>query len=165
MKTGVQFTDQRSVGDELLGRFDTQHYGAKISLGYEGLIASTSLTYTANGASIRKPWGFSPSYNSIMISDFDRAGELSYRLSLSQDFSELGFDGFAVSAIYAIGDTSKSNATFTGKQREVDLNIDYRPPVKTLKNLWLRLRYGQLDRDNATNIKDVRFIVNYSSEF
>jgi hypothetical protein len=38
LKTGLQFTDQRSVGDELLGRFDAQHVGYKLSLGYQSLI-------------------------------------------------------------------------------------------------------------------------------
>ena len=72
---GLQFADQRSVGDELVGSFNTRSAGAKPSLGYKSIITSTSFAWSAKGGGLRKPWGRPPGFNSVMLSDFDLGGE------------------------------------------------------------------------------------------
>jgi hypothetical protein len=91
LRLGVQFTDQRSVGDDLLGNFSTQQSGIELALEYLGVIGALSYTWTADGSGIRNPWGGTPTYHSMMISDFDRAGEQSVRAGLSYDFGCIGF--------------------------------------------------------------------------
>ena len=62
-RVGAQFIDQHSVGDELLGDFNTQSMGVKASLQYCNLITSVSYTWTSNSADVIKPWGGTPAYN------------------------------------------------------------------------------------------------------
>jgi len=168
LKTGLQFTDQRSVGDELLGRFDAQHFGCKLSLGYQSLILTSAFTWTSGDHGIRKPWGGSPSYNSVMISDFDRPGEQAFRTGISCDFSKLGLKGVAVSASWLYGNTPDSGSDASPDQQESDVNLDYRPTFTGLDNFWLRLRYASNDRDAALDgldRQDLRLILNYSLSF
>lgn len=168
LKTGLQFTDQRSVGDELIGSFDSQHFGCKLSLGYQALIASASFTWTSKEGGIKKPWGGSPSYNSIMIADFDRAGEKSIGLGVSYDFTELGLTGFAASTNYVHGNTPDAGSAASPDQQEFDINLDYRPSIKGLDSFWLRLRYAS-DKQKATQggvtRDDFRVILNYALSF
>lgn len=56
-KSGLQITDQRSVGDELLGSFDTQMYGGTMSVDLKGFLATIGVTTTENGSRVRNPWG------------------------------------------------------------------------------------------------------------
>ena len=93
-----------------------------------------------------KPWGGSPSYNSDMISDFDRAGEKSVRATLSCDFTDFGLEGVAASTSWVYGDTPESGSAASQDQQEFDVNLDYRPPVEFLDNFWLRVRYAWNDR-------------------
>ena len=166
LKFGFQFTDQRSVGDELLGSFDSQQIGGKFSLAYRSLIASTSVTSTSkDGGGIMKPWGGSPSYNSVIISDFDRAGEKSICASLSYDFTELGLKGLAASASYVYGDTPDSGANASPDQQEFNFNIDYRPHLEGQEYFWLRFRYATNNRDGGLDSEDFRVILNSSFAF
>lgn len=71
-----QFIDQRSVGDALLGSFDTQNGGARAAVSYKGAILNVAFNTTSNGAAIRSPWGGYPGFASQMERDFDRAGEM-----------------------------------------------------------------------------------------
>ena len=168
LKTGLQFTDQRSVGDELLGRFDAQHLGYKLSIGYQNFILTSAFTWTSGDHGIRKPWGGSPSYNSVIISDFDRAGERAFRTGISYDFSELGLEGVAVSASWLYGNTPDSGSDASPDQQEFNVNLDYRPSLRGLDNFWLRLRYASNDSDAAlggSDRQDLRMILNYSISF
>jgi len=166
LKGAVQFTDQRSVGEALIGDFEAQLLGLSLALGWESLIASFSMTWAAAGTGVEKPWGASPSYNSIMISDFDRAGEKSYGVGLSYDFSDLGLTGFAISTVCVYG--AMPDGRDEPDRYEWDLNFDYRPEIAGFKSVWLRLRYGMLDaigRPDEESIHDFRVIMNYSIDF
>ncbi len=162
VKTALQFTDQSSVGDELIGNFQTQHYGAKWASTYENLTVAAIYTYTANDRGAQTPWGGSPSYNSIMLADFDRAGERSYGTSVSYDFSSQYLEDFSTSFRWVYGDTPDSKSE---DQREINLNLDYRP--EAVENLWLRLRYGHNNSvgNDREDIDDFRVIINYALAF
>lgn len=165
LKIGSQFTDQRSVGDQILGEFESQSVGGRVSLGFRSLIATTAFTWTGRGSSIRSPWGGDPSYNSLMLNDFTRAGERSARLGLSYSFDKLGLQGLAFQTNFAYGNTPDSGAGASPDQREVDFTLDYQPPVELLENFWLRVRYAVNDRSDDTERKDLRLILNYSFLF
>ena len=160
LRLGSQFTDQRSVGDELLGRYNAQHVGVKGALGYRSLVGVVSFTWADTGGRIRKPWGGSPSYNSVMISDFDSPGTKSARLRFSYDLSELCLDGWSAATYFVYG-----NSSHLGTQKEYGLTIDYKPAGSILDNLWLRGRAAWNDNDENGTRADYRIILNYSYTF
>lgn len=122
VEVGAQFTEQRSFGQQLAGNFEVQSGGAITSFGYRSLIASVSGTWTSNTSGLQKPWGGSPSYNSVLIADFDRAGETSMRVGFSYDFTDIGLDGVWLRVRYGNLDAAGSGAGPTVEDFRVILN-------------------------------------------
>ncbi len=156
----LQFIDQQSVGNELLGRFATQLYGAFLITSYRGAVLSVAFTSTADGSKILKPFGGVPAFNSLMISDFDEAGENSWRIGLSYDFARIGLTGVKAFANYAYGELPANQ-----HEDEINGTIDYRIDHGPLKNLWLRLRYARNCPSNQAATDDLRVILNYTFTF
>ena len=156
----LQFVDQRSVGEELLGQFATQLYGASLSASYRSGVISMSFTSTADDSKILRPFGGPPAFNSIMISDFDAAGENSFGLGVSYDFARLGLKGVTAFANYAHGELPAGQ-----HEDEIDVTTDYRVASGQLKNIWLRLRYGYNSPSNQASTNDFRVILNYTFAF
>jgi outer membrane porin, OprD family len=157
----LQFIDQRSVGDELLGDFDVQLYGASLTASYRSVLLSMSFTSTSNnGLKILRQFGGVPAFNSLMISDFAGAGEDSFRVGVSYDFARIGLTGFTVFTNYAHGELLANQ-----HEDEVDATADYRIDRGPLKNFWLRLRYGHNSLSNRPAIDDFRVILNYTLTF
>jgi len=157
----LQFIDQGSVGDELLGNFDVQLYGASLTASYRSAVLSMSFTSTTdNRLKILRQFGGAPAFNSLMISDFAGAGEDSFRVGVSYDFARIGLTGFTAFANYAHGE-------LVGNQHEdeVDTTAEYRIDHGPLKNFWLRLRYGHNSLSNQPAIDDFRVILNYTLTF
>jgi hypothetical protein len=155
-----QFIDQQSVGDELLGGFATQLYGTSLIASYRSAVLTVAFTSTADGSKVLKPFGGVPAFNSLMISDFDGAGENSWRVGLSYDFARIGLTGVKAFANYAHGEFPANE-----HEDEIDGTIDYRIDHGLLKNLWLRLRYAHNSRSNQPATDDVRAILNYTFTF
>jgi len=160
---GAQFTDQRSVGDELGGDFDTGVYGAKVSTTYQGATLSLAFSSTDKGSRIRSPFGGYPGYLSLMVKDFNRAGEDAWLVGLAYDFAELGLEGVSAYMNYAEGYTPNSHSSGAPDQRELDLTLDIRPITPALDDLWLRLRHARVDQQGrfADDVRDWRVILNY----
>src|SRR4029450_4712856 len=137
LRGDVQFIDQQSVGEELLGGFATQLYGASVIASYRSALLSVAFTTTADDSKILRPFGGVPAFNSLMISDFDGAGENSWRVGLSYDFARIGLTGLKAFANYAHGELPASQ-----HEDEIDATADYRIDYGALKNFWLRLRYA-----------------------
>jgi outer membrane porin, OprD family len=168
MRLSAQFTDQRSVGDELVGDFTTNHAAARAAFGWRGAVLKIAGSITSDNAGIRKPWGGSPSYLALMRGDFDRANERAFLVGLSfnsERFADLGLSGFAN---VAWGSDAKDPATGAPlpDRTEYDVTVDWKPPRLPLKGLWIRVRYGLVDDegDGETN-RDIRLILNYQFEF
>ena len=159
----AQFTRQNAVGDQLGGDFDTRSRGAKLAASYAGLVLSLAHTSTANNAGIQSNWGGKPSYLSLMIKDFDRAGEDAWLLGLSSDFRYFGDNAFSGFVNYARGDTADQGGKASPDQSEFDLTLDYKPEAGTLKGLWFRLRGAFVDQDGSdgSDLREIRFIANY----
>ncbi|MEM8954084.1 MAG: OprD family outer membrane porin [Verrucomicrobiota bacterium] len=167
-RISTQFTDQRSVGEEILGAINVQQAGARLSAEYGALIGSGSFVWTARGSAVRNPWGGSPSYNAVMISDFDRAGEKSIRLALQYDFSHLGLQGLSFNTSWLAGDTPDSGADASPDQREFNITVDYQPTDDWYQDIWFRVRWAKNDRkerQGGLDRTDFRVILNYSVAF
>ncbi|MBU1191423.1 MAG: OprD family porin [Gammaproteobacteria bacterium] len=163
ISTSAQYTGQESTGDELIGRFDTYVYGARISASYRDAVLSLATSSTDENSQIRNPFGGYPGYLSLMISDFDKAGEDAWLIGFSYDFATAGIPGLSTFVNYAQGNTPDSGPLASPDQTETDITVDYRFKAKTLDGLWLRLRWGQLDQSGigADDITDTRIILNY----
>jgi hypothetical protein len=156
----LQFIDQQSVGHELLGSFATQLYGASLIASYRGALLTVAFTSTADGSEILRPFGGVPAFNSLMISDFDGAGENSWGAGLSYDFARIGLTGVKAFANYAHGELPANQ-----HEDEIDGTIDYRIDRGPLKNFWLRLRYARNAPSNQAATEDFRIILNYTFVF
>ena len=163
LQLSAQFTRQNSVGDELGGDFDTRSWGTKLATSYSGLVLSLAHTSTSSNAGIQSHWGGKPSYLSLMIKDFDRADENAWLVGLSSDFRYFGENGFSGFINYARGDTPDHGSNASPDQSEFDITLDYKPLAGTFKGLWFRLRGALVDQDGngGTDLRDIRFIVNY----
>jgi outer membrane porin, OprD family len=156
----LQFVDQQSVGDELLGGFATQLYGVSLIGSYGSAVLSLAFTSTADGSKILRPFGGVPAFNSLMISDFDGAGENSWGVGLSYDFARIGLTGVKAFANYAHGELPGNQ-----HEDEIDATVDYRIDRGALRNFWLRLRYAHNAPSNQSATEDFRLILNYTLTF
>lgn len=159
----AQFTDQRSVGNELEGDFETSVYGARISTTFKGATLSMAVSRTDDESRIRSPFGSYPGYLSLMVEDFNRAGEDAWLVGLAYDFTETGWEGVSAYVNYAEGYNANSDSTDAPDQAELDITLDIRPTNAVLDGLWLRLRHARVDKDgrDAVDVRDWRVILNY----
>ena len=164
-RLGAQYTYQSSVGDELLGKFNTQTAGAKASFQYCNITTSLSYTWTGMSRAPFKPWGATPGYNSMIIQDFDRAGEQAFHIGLTYDFEPHGFEGLSLDTSWTAGNTPDQGKHKSPDQQEFDFTIDYQPPLDAFDGLWIRFRYADNHLDGGDDIEDFRIIVNYSYIF
>jgi hypothetical protein len=111
--------------------------GARLTVSYGGALVSLELTDTADGTGIRNPFGGDPSFNSLMISNFNQAGEKSYGIGITYNFSKVGLTGVRAFAAYAYGSMPSGRW-----EEEFNATVDYRITTGALKNCWLRLRYA-----------------------
>ena len=129
-----------------------------------GGIATLAGSATGENAAIRKPWGLSPAYLGLMLSDFDRPGEEAWLLGFSYDFKHLGIPGLSAFANFARGTSARDDSSGDSlpNQHEFDLTVDYHMPDGRLEGFWIRLLYGFLDVDgDADPACDYRVILNY----
>jgi len=163
----AQFTDQRSVGEDLLkgSSFETNQFGMKAEMSYGGGILSLGYTTDSRGADMQNPWGGYPGYTSVQVKDFNRAGEDAFMVKASYDFTRLGLEGVTAYALFVHGwdRVNPTTKASVANENEFDADIQWRPKWKFLKGLWFRTRYAnvhQYEGDKNT-IHDFRVIVNY----
>ena len=164
LQVAAQHTDQRSIGSEKLGRFQTYSWGLRSKLSYRGAILTAGYSEISDDSAIRKPFGGTPGFTSSMLFDFDRAGEKAWRLGLSQNFSRLGAPGVSLIVNYTDGHDAMTN---TGSplrdEKEFDVTIDFRPQQGLFQGMWLRVRYGDADRGpDADDRRDLRIILSFN---
>jgi len=159
-----QYTNQRSVGDELRGKFDTWTWGLKAAASYAGVILTLAHTSTDSNAGIISPWGGRPSYLSLMLKNFDRADEEAWLIGMSTNFRYFNLKGLGAYFNYAAGNTPDSGRNASPDQKEFDFTLEYRREEGLLQGLSMRLRYAKLNEDgvNSNDISDLRAIVNYT---
>ena len=162
LNLAMQFTDQRSTGNDLLtGQgFSTHQWGLKADLGLGAALLTLAYTDTADGADMQSPWGGYPGYTSVQVEDFNRAGESAVLLRAAYDFSGFGTQGLNAYALWVNGNGVKAPDY---DNDEVDLNLQWTPKGGALRGMSFRLRYAQVMQQGGgdPNINDFRFIVNY----
>ena len=164
IKVGAQYTDQRSVGDEFMGDFRTWQGGLKLSGSVKSATLTLVHTRTGTDGSVRNPWGGLPSYNSMMLEDFNRPGEKAWRFTTSitgKSWNVNAWSGF-VSFVYGHDARDTTSGLPAPDVTELDLTIDYRPTSGPIKGLWVRLRGAYAKFEDSTSEWETRLIVNYS---
>ena len=165
LRLGAQYTDQRSVGDEIGGDFDTYVFGGKAAASYRNATLTLAFSSTDDGAKVRNPYGGYPGYLALMIKNFNRADEDAWLVGASYEFSRIGLPGLSSFINYARGDTPDRGANASPDQRELDITVDYRFQSSLLDGLWLRARAAFVDQDDDVagdnDVDDIRVILNY----
>lgn len=167
LRGAVQFTDQRSAGEDLLTGepFKTNQAGVSAEMSSGG--ASVTLAYTTNahGSFLRSPWGIYPGYTNVQLLDFSRAGEDAFLVKGAYDLSELGLEGVTAYALWARGwgaaDPLASADEYNAD--EYDLDLQWKPKGGDLKGFWFRVRYAHADQHGLVDapLDELRVIVNY----
>ena len=165
MQFGLQFTDQRSTGDERLGDFNTWNVGAGARLLWRGLTFGAATHFTGDGANVRQDYGTWPGYLSLLVTEFDRANEKAFGVALRYNFGgtllPFQIPGLSVHLVYGQGNDRINPTTGSGlpTTHEGDLDIVYN--VRAVKGLSLRFRNGYVGQGGPNVVKDFRLIVNY----
>ena len=163
----AQFTDQRSVGEDLLKgySFKTNQFGMKADVSYRRGILTLAYTRNSREADLQNPWSGYPGYTSVQVQSFKRAGENAFMAKLSYDFTRLGLEGVAayVLFVHGWGAVDPSTRDPVPNENEFDADIQWRPQWKFLKGLWFRVRYANVHQyeDPKNRLHDFRVIVNY----
>lgn len=164
IKTTLQYSNQTAIGTKLLDyqSDSTEMAGGFLALSYKSIILRTSLTANTSSGNLISPFGTYPGYTGSIVEDFNRAGEIAWKLGVSYDFSSIRLKGLSAYLDYIKG----NNAVDNDKQglpdkSELDVNIDYRPRDGFLSGFWLRIRGGFVDSESAGSATDLRFIINH----
>jgi len=163
-RLSAQYTNQQSVGDELIGDFTTWQTALQVAAGWRGAVVRLAGSRTGDGARIRSPWGSTPSYLSIQRSDFDSAGERAVLLGLSYNpeyFTSLGWSSF-FNVAHGWDRRLASENLELPDRTEYNWTLDYKPPEGMLRGLWLRFRWAHVDVEgDGGSVRDLRLILNY----
>lgn len=160
----LQYTDQRSVGDELIGEFDTHLFAAQAELFYPHWSFRLAASTAGNDRGIQSPYGGAANYLAVIVDTFDRAGEDAWMVGMSYDLSAIGVDGLSLFTNVVTGNTPDAGPNASPDETEYDLTVDYRFRTGLLDGFWLRVRGAYIDQDEAVGGNDVfdfRVILNY----
>ena len=164
LKAFLQYTDQRSIGDNLIGAFETNLLSAKVEYSWRKATLRVGASSAGNERGIQKPYGNPANYLSVIVEDFDRAGEDAWMVGGNYSFGRRGPGELDVFANIVSGDTPDTGQTASPDETEYDLTADYRIKEGPARNLWVRLRAAFIDQDEAVNgddFFDFRIIVNW----
>jgi hypothetical protein len=164
LKAFLQYTDQRSVGDELIGSFATGLLSGKVEYAWGKATLRLGASTTGSEQGMQKPYGNPANYLSVIGEDFDRAGEDAWMIGGNYNFQRVGPGELSLFANIVSGDTPDSGPVASPDEIEFDLTVDYRIKEGAAENLWLRFRAAFVDQDESVNgddFIDLRLIVNW----
>lgn len=161
LKLSGQFMYQGGLGDNLLNgcTCPTWVFGAKADLTVSGMTFTGGFTQTGRAADYKTPFGVWVGYTSMLVEDFDRAGEATLLAALSYDFATLGVDGLVASAQAAV-DVYVPGGTDDWQEYDLSLNYD----LTTFNQhwpLWLRAQYGYVDLGSGGHLNQFRLVLDY----
>jgi hypothetical protein len=140
------------------GDFSSRQWGAKAELVLGRALLTAAWNGTGDGADLRSPWGGIPSYNSVQLHDFNRAGEESLMLRAAYDFKAV--PGLGIYGLWVDG--SQPDDPAQSAREEYDLNLQWKPSQGRFTGLSVRLRYAVLkEQAGGPDTQDFRLIVNY----
>jgi hypothetical protein len=172
IRVGGQFMHQGSAGANLLtgSSFETWAGGAKADLIWGPVTASIASTQTSRGAAYRTPYGAWAGYTSMIVNDFDRAGETALLVGAALDFAPLNLPGlsFFTDTVFGRNAIEPITGLRLPDRTEHDFTFDYRFTASNwpeyLAPLWLRARAVFVDQKlgSFTSVTtDYRLILNY----
>lgn len=163
----IQYTDQRSVGDDQLKgqSFRTNQVGVKGEASYGGAVFTLGYTNDSKKDDLQNPWSGYPGYTSVQVQDFNRAGEEALITKLSYDFSRLGLEGVSSYVLFVHGWGRVNPSTKAGVPDENEFNFDlqWRPKWSFLNGFSARYRYSRVYQYQGPkdHQDDFRVIINY----
>jgi len=161
---GVQYTDQRSVGSELIGSFQTWTVGAKATLDFYGASIAPTFHRTGSGNNIQTPFGRWPGYLKMITKDFDLARQTAAGIRLSYDFGRIHLAGLTGRFSFASGmdALNPKNGKPEPDEREYDFDVIYAPPEGWLSGFSFRVRTGLVEQSGTHGLlPDIRLIMDY----
>jgi hypothetical protein len=167
----AQFTDQRSVGEDLPtgSSFSVNQLGVKGAISYGGAVFTLGYTTDSSGADLHSPWSGYPGYTSVLVKNFNRAGEKALLVKASYDFTGLGLEGVTAEALLVHGwdRIIPSTGKWLPNENELDLDLQWKPKTGFFQNFWPRVRYGVVHQYEGQEryIHNLRIIVNYPISF
>jgi hypothetical protein len=162
-----QFTDQRSVGENLLNgqSFLGDQIGVKGDVSYGGAVFTLGYSNSLRRQDMQNPWSGYPGYTAVQVQDFNRAKEQALITKLSYDFSRLGLEGVSTSVLFVHGWSRVNPSTKNGvpDENEFDADFQWRPKWSFLKGFSWRFRYARVHQyqNPKDSQHDYRFILNY----
>lgn len=161
----LQFTDQRSVGDDLLqgDSFSVQQVGVQAELPVGDALFTAAFTHNTDGAALREPWSGYPGYTSSQVEDFLRAGETAFLLRAAYEFPWI--EGLNANLAWTHGLDPEGAEEYA--RDECDFDVKWAPSKGVLKGLSLRLRYAIVEQHggNVDYLNEIRVIGNYAINF
>jgi len=165
---------QGSTGSNALNgsSFDTWSAGTKADFLYGGSYLRAAYTQTGRGQNYQTPYGTWAGYTTMVVTDFDRAGERALWLEGSYDFTPLKIPGLAITAYAVFGDKAINSATGARVSDKTEYNgtLDYRFATGDwpdwTKPIWVRLRATRIEEKLTSTAvtNDYRVIVNYEQK-
>lgn len=164
-----QYTDQRAVGDALLGgstfeRWVTWVGGARVQLTYRDLTLTSAFSVTGTGHRIETPFGQYPGYLRLIVEDFNRAGEVAWLVGLRYDASRFlpGLEA-VVNVAQGTGSIDAVTREPEPDRIEYDVRVSYHvPKTGPMRGLAVRTSAGLVDNQNSrTPQYEIRLILDY----
>jgi hypothetical protein len=173
LRLGAQAMVQRGVGEQLLtgSSFSTWSGGVKADLTTGGATATLAYQQTGTGSNYQTPYAGWAGYTSMIVKDFNLAGQKAWLLGGTYDFAALSVPGLVLNAAIVFGRDAIDPSTGAAQPNwtEYDLTLDYRFGAKTwpdwARPFWVRGRAAHVDQGSAGDIQDYRIIVNYEWVF
>ena len=151
-----QYIHQSSIGGEVGGPFRSNAGGLKVELKW-GATDWTLAWHRISGDEVRTDFGFYPGYNAVLVREFNRANEETFRLGLNYSFDQR-IDGLKLLANMVWGNRPGS----LDDESEFDLTIRYEFATRFPMNLQIRYARVRGQREmSAGDIDDFRAIFNY----
>lgn len=164
LSLGIQYADQRSVGEALIGRFQTWTVGARATLDFYGASVAPSFHRTGSGNDIQTPFGRWPGYLKLITKDFDLARQTAVGVRLGYDLGRVGAAGLTGRFFFADGMSAinPKSGKSEPSEREYDFDVIYEPPKGWLAGFSFRVRVGLVQQNGVAGLfPDIRLIMNY----
>jgi hypothetical protein len=176
VQPGAQAMRQESVGADFMpgAPFRAWSAGARGSVTFGGATLGLAFTTMGDEGAYRTPYGAWAGYTSMLLKDFNRAGERAIFLSMAYDFAAVGVKGLSVTNWLVFGAGARDAATGAplSDNTEFDLTVDYRFTdvrwPEALRPFWIRARTAQLwERLGGVDARtyDYRLVLNYGRTF
>ena len=164
-----QYTDQRAVGDALLGGSKFKHWvttvgSMRAQLHYHDFTLTTAFSVTGKGNNLQTPFGQYPGFLHLLVRDFDRAGEVAWRAGAGYDLSPWAPETrIAVSLARGTNAINPAKRTAAPDVREYDFGVDHRASKHSgLHGFGFTAIAGIIDVQGLSRTQyQIRLILNY----